>query len=98
MYLGEELEKGDNMIEEKTNRIDYKAFMLRLWRVKTKEKNEWRASLENPNTGNRYLFSDLESLFSYLSDVASDREENSENGEETNKKIKQNQKSFLEQS
>lgn len=65
------------------NRLDYLAFMLRLWKVKTKDGHEWRASLENPYTGSRYLFTDLQSLFSHLMDIASEPEESLENSDGT---------------
>ena len=52
---------------------DYVSFLLRLWRVSDEGKSqpgtkkaEWRASLENPHTGERKGFTDLDELFSFL--------------------------------
>ena len=46
----------------------YLAYMLRLWQVNTTGGPVWRASLEDPHTGNRSGFSDLASLFAFLED------------------------------
>lgn len=67
------------------SKLDYMSFLLRIWKVNPKGKTEWRASLENPHTGSRYLFHDLSSLFLYLNDTVSDSEENSESGGELTK-------------
>jgi hypothetical protein len=44
----------------------YIAFLLRLWQVETQFKCVWRASLEDPHTGERRGFPDLESLCAFL--------------------------------
>jgi hypothetical protein len=44
----------------------YLAYMLRLWRVDTKEGTAWRASVESPHTGERRGFANLEALFVFL--------------------------------
>lgn len=50
------------------NRTRYRSFMLRLWREEG-EDLAWRASLEDPLTGERQVFPDLEALFDYLAAV-----------------------------
>lgn len=42
----------------------YIAYLLRLWRER--EDAAWRATLENPHSGERHGFADLEGLFSFL--------------------------------
>lgn len=48
----------------------YVAYMLRLWQVGSREGMPvWRASLENPHTGERLAFGDVEGLFVFLSEL-----------------------------
>lgn len=44
----------------------YRAYMLRLWRVEEAQGDLWHASLEDPRTGQRQGFGDLEELMRYL--------------------------------
>jgi hypothetical protein len=44
----------------------YVAYLLRLWRSDSDDRSAWRASLEDPHTGERRGFADLESLFAFL--------------------------------
>jgi hypothetical protein len=44
----------------------YLAYLLRLWRVNDDGKPVWRASVENPHTGERHGFANLETLFAFL--------------------------------
>ncbi len=44
----------------------YHSYLLRLWRGVTAGDPNWRASLEDPQTGERHGFADLEELFGYL--------------------------------
>jgi hypothetical protein len=44
----------------------YLAYLLRLWRVNDDGKPVWRASLENPHTGERHGFANLQLLFAFL--------------------------------
>lgn len=44
----------------------YWVFMIRLYRSGDAELAEWRASLEDPHTGERFNFATLEALFSFL--------------------------------
>ena len=43
---------------------DYVSYLLRLWR--TSKENPWRASLEDPRTGERVGFGSLEALWEFL--------------------------------
>ena len=45
---------------------DYFAYLLRLWRASGVEPAAWRMSLEDPHTGERIGFANLESLFAFL--------------------------------
>jgi hypothetical protein len=49
-----------------TERRRYLAYMLRLWQVGSGEELAWRASLENPHTGERRGFASLETLVEFL--------------------------------
>ncbi|HFQ92721.1 MAG TPA: hypothetical protein ENK32_01830 [Anaerolineae bacterium] len=42
----------------------YQAYLLRLWREDTAV--PWRATLENPHTGEQRSFANLEHLFAWL--------------------------------
>lgn len=47
----------------------YCAFLLRFWQVRSRRPDEpatWRFSLEDPNSGKRRGFPDLDSLFAFL--------------------------------
>ena len=44
----------------------YRAYLLRLWRIGESEPTMWRVSIEDPRTGQRRDFPDLESLFVFL--------------------------------
>ena len=53
-------------------RVDYLSYLLRMWRVNGDENESesyrpvWRASLEDPQTGQQQGFGSLEDLFDYL--------------------------------
>jgi hypothetical protein len=63
-------------------RKNYRSFLLRLWRVQVDGKFVWRASLENPFTGERKGFANLSQLVVHLesqvSDIADDGDETTE--------------------
>ncbi len=42
------------------------AFMVRLWRVDDERHPTWRASVQDPHTGERRGFTDLKELFTFL--------------------------------
>lgn len=44
----------------------YLAYLLRLWRVDDDGQPLWRATLEDPHTGERRGFADLSQLFAFL--------------------------------
>lgn len=44
----------------------YLSFLLRLWPVKQNGSETWRASLENPHTGERHGFANLAVLMDFL--------------------------------
>ena len=44
----------------------YVSYLLRLWRADGDEAVAWRASLQDPHTGQRIGFADLRRLFEYL--------------------------------
>jgi hypothetical protein len=44
----------------------YLAYMLRLWQVRNNDEMVWRASLEDPHTGERRGFGSLEMLVAFL--------------------------------
>jgi hypothetical protein len=45
---------------------DYAAYLLRMWREKGTGLTRWRASLQDPHSGERVGFANLEELFGYL--------------------------------
>jgi hypothetical protein len=45
-------------------------YVLRLWKTEGLHGSDWRASLENAETGNRIGFASLEQLFGYLMDLS----------------------------
>jgi hypothetical protein len=50
---------------EMTKALTYLAYLLRLWRES--ETAPWRATLENPHTGEQHNFASIERLFHFLS-------------------------------
>ena len=64
----------------------YLSYLLRLWQVGSEGEGVWRASLEDPHTGECKGFGSLEDLFEFLREQTTDgpsdlsREERSENG------------------
>ncbi len=46
----------------------YQAYLLRLWLTADEKGSLWRASLEDPHTGERLTFATLERLFAFLED------------------------------
>ena len=49
-----------------TEQKRYLAYMLRLWQVISDGDPIWRTSLENPHSGERHGFANLEMLFAFL--------------------------------
>jgi hypothetical protein len=57
----------------KLNQASYLSYILRLWRLEGEEIQErreeelvWRASLDDPETGERIGFADLDTLFEHI--------------------------------
>jgi hypothetical protein len=48
----------------------YRAYLLRMWSVEQSGQVVWRASLEDPQTGELFGFADLTLLFDFLMDRA----------------------------
>jgi hypothetical protein len=48
----------------------YVSYLLRMWREQGGQTTWWRASLQDPHSGERLGFADLENLFSFLRRVA----------------------------
>ena len=44
----------------------YAAYLLRMWREKSGESAEWRASLQDPHSAERVGFASLADLFAFL--------------------------------
>ena len=44
----------------------YRSYLLRLWRAHSGERFVWRASLEDPHTGERRGFAGLEQMLAFL--------------------------------
>ncbi len=57
------------MDSEHSSRTSYLAYMLRLWRAGSQGGHPiWRASLENPHTGELLTFGDTKGLFDFLTE------------------------------
>jgi hypothetical protein len=50
----------------KSRQHRYLSYLLRLWFVKQNGGGVWRASLEDPHTGNRIGFADMKALIQFL--------------------------------
>ena len=55
-----------------TERHEYRAYLVRFWRVRSGGKWVWRTTLESPHTAERQVFADLPELFAYLERQTSD--------------------------
>jgi hypothetical protein len=56
----------------------YLAYLLRIWQVKDPGQLVWRASLEDPHTGERQGFASLEALIAFLREQVRDRQHEGE--------------------
>jgi len=59
------------MVELSAN---YHSFLIRLWKIKQEDTFVWRASLENPQTGEVLGFEDLQALLKYLETLTNEKE------------------------
>jgi hypothetical protein len=53
----------------------YQAYLLRLWQETSAGQPVWRISLEDPHTGVRQGFADLEQLFAFLMEQTKEADE-----------------------
>lgn len=60
--------------------VDYRSYLLRFWRAREGEHDVWRASLQDPQSGERLSFATLDALFAYLQERL---EESSDQGGDT---------------
>ena len=61
-YAGRITLEADEAMEERP--VEYFSYLLRMWH--TGKESAWRASLEDPQTGERVGFGSLETLFAFL--------------------------------
>ena len=54
--------------------IGYRSFLLRMWYAKHNGEHTWRASLEDPRTGQKYFFSSSDALNEFLRQLMQDLE------------------------
>ncbi len=52
--------------------VPYRSFLMRLWRTDRDVSSGWRASLEDPRTGQRFGFASLEQLFAFVLEQLAD--------------------------
>jgi hypothetical protein len=61
------------VLTEHSGSPTYLAYMLRVWLVGSSAGQPvWRASLENPHTGERLAFGDAKDLLTFLADLMTD--------------------------
>ena len=65
---------------DKKKQAGYYSFLLRLWQVKEDGGQEWRATLENVESGEKRGFTNVEDLLAYLSRVTAKMSETSSEG------------------
>ena len=66
-----------------TEQPGYLAYLLRLWPVNDDGKPVWRASVENPHTGERHGFANLELLFAFLEEKTAELAQREEPAKDT---------------
>ena len=59
----------------------YLAYLLRLWQVRDNNEMVWRASLEDPHSGERRGFASLEMLVAFLQEQTRSATQNQEQAE-----------------
>ncbi len=60
----------------------YLAYLLRIWQVNDVEKLTWYASLEDPHTGERQGFPNLDELIAFLWEQVRDRHHEGETSQD----------------
>lgn len=48
------------------------SYLLRMWQVQGADSLGWRASLENPHTGEKFFFASLSRLYQFLNSGGTD--------------------------
>lgn len=59
-----------SQFNQEMQRAYSRSYILRLWREDQSHNTGFRASLEDPHTGERFGFASLEQLFAYLMDMS----------------------------
>jgi hypothetical protein len=62
MHVG--IHQGPVTVTDET--IGYRSYLLRLWCAREEGQGVWRASLQDPQSGERISFATVEALFAYL--------------------------------
>ena len=57
---------GSNGVHKIKKKQEYLAYLLRLWRTGKGENARWRASLQDPHTGQRMEFASLDDAVAFL--------------------------------
>jgi hypothetical protein len=55
-----------NQLEQESNNLPRRSFLLRLWRTNRTANSSWHASLEDTRTNERVGFANPEQLFAFL--------------------------------
>jgi hypothetical protein len=58
--------------EHEPRQAVYRSYLLRLWQANGSGASGWRASLEDPRTGEQVGFANLEQLFAFLMEQIED--------------------------
>lgn len=58
----------------------YLSYLVRLWQANSTGDPQWRASVEDPESGQRRGFADLESLFAFLVERTESNGRHADNG------------------
>jgi hypothetical protein len=53
-------------VTDVNGKLHYQSYLLRLWSSGGPSEKNWKASLEDPHTGERLGFASLERLFAFL--------------------------------
>ena len=60
------MEKQPRRTDQNQQPIHSRSYILRLWCESEPQAGNWRASLEDPSTGERFGFASLEQLFVFI--------------------------------
>jgi hypothetical protein len=65
-----QMKKQPRRTDENQPPIHSRSYILRLWCVGEPQTADWRASLEDPSTKERFGFASLEQLFAFLMELS----------------------------